>query len=209
MLGKAMTIAASLVAWSALVIQYVLLVQATWDGIGPALATVQFFSYFTILSNLLVAVVLSLSINDARSRLHRAAKNPCVRGAVAVYISITGCIYFFVLSTQWAPQGWQWLTDIALHYVVPTIYLAWWVTSTRHGSLRWTDAVRWLVLPLVFLIWVFVRGAWLGVYPYSFVDVAALGVGAVITNSIGVCLLFVAVGLLFVAIDRWLARVPA
>jgi len=42
------------VATFALVLQYVLLIRATLGTVGPAFATVRFFTYFTILSNLLV-----------------------------------------------------------------------------------------------------------------------------------------------------------
>ena len=45
---------AALVTVAALVLQYVLLVRSTLESIGPLPATVRFFSYFTILGNLLV-----------------------------------------------------------------------------------------------------------------------------------------------------------
>ena len=47
----------ALLALSALVLQYVLILRLTRDNIGMALGTVRFFSYFTILSNLAVALV--------------------------------------------------------------------------------------------------------------------------------------------------------
>lgn len=206
MVRQALAIAGSLVSWAALLLQYILLVRLTWDGIGPALATVQFFSYFTILSNLQVAIVLSFAVLGAGTSKDGFFTSARIRAAVALYIAVTGCIYLFVLSRLWAPQGLQWLADVSLHYLVPLIYLTWWASTAPHGLLRWGDALRWLAFPLVFLAWVMLRGYWLEVYPYPFVDVGALGAAAVAVNSIGICLLFVVIGSLLIAWDRWLGR---
>lgn len=46
-----------LLALSALTLQYILLVQLTRDTIGVALGTLRFVTYFTILSNIAVALV--------------------------------------------------------------------------------------------------------------------------------------------------------
>ncbi|HET9031682.1 MAG TPA: Pr6Pr family membrane protein [Dokdonella sp.] len=205
-LTRAMAIVGSLSTVSALLLQYVLLVRLTWDGIGPALATVQFFSYFTILSNLLVAIVLGFAAFCASPGNNGFLASARVKAAVALYITVTGCIYLFVLSPLWAPQGLQWLADVALHYLVPVIYLTWWMTGVRHGSLVWLDAFRWLAFPLAFLLWVLIRGAWLNVYPYPFIDVSVLGAGTVAVNSVGICVLFVVIGCLLITIDRWLGR---
>lgn len=195
-----------LVAWAALLLQYVLLVRLTWDGIGPVLATVQFFSYFTILSNVLVAVVLVFAVFGRSTRIGDFFERVRTRAGVALYIAVTGCIYLFVLSKLWAPEGMQWLADIALHYLVPLIYLAWWIIKVPHGALARGDALRWLAFPLAFLTWALLRGAWLNVYPYPFIDVGMLGIRTVAVNSVGICLLFVAIGCMLVGLDRWLGR---
>ncbi len=206
MARQTLAVVGSLIVWAALLLQYVLLVRLTWDGIGPALATVQFFSYFTILSNLLVAMVLSFVAFGAATKMGDYFTSARIRAAVALYIAATGCIYLFVLSRLWAPEGLQWLADVLLHYLIPVIYLSWWASGAGHGSLRWSDALRWLAFPLIFLAWAMLRGYWLNVYPYPFIDVGALGVAAVAVNSIAINLLFVVIGLLLIAWDRWLGR---
>jgi hypothetical protein len=119
---------------------------------------------------------------------------------------VTGAIYFLLLASTWAPQGLQWLVDISLHYAVPLLYLAWWVVCVPHGQLVWSDALRWLVFPLAYLVWTILRGAWLGEYPYPFIDVGVLGPGLVTRNAFGIAALFLLLGLLLVGFDRWARR---
>ncbi len=194
-------------AWLALVLQLVLLLGATRDTIGPALATLQFASYFTILSNLLVALVCTFILVGRPTAVRQFATKPRVRGGVALYIAVTGGIYFTVLRHLWQPEGAQWVADALLHYIVPFLYLVLWLVSGPRG-LAWSDALRWLLFPLGYFVWTLARGAWLGVYPYPFMDVAALGLLPVLRNVGLLCALFLMVGLSLIAVDKSLARRP-
>jgi len=107
------------VAGSALLLQYVLLIRSTLDTIGPWLATLQYVSFFTILSNQLVASTTGFALTAADSRIGMFFNRAAVRGGVALCIGMTGLIYGFVLSSSWAPSGLQWLVDTQPHYVVP------------------------------------------------------------------------------------------
>lgn len=196
----AATIAA--IAWSALVLQYVLLLGMTPDGIGVLLATLRFLSFFTVLSNLLVALTASFALVGTPSALRDFFVSARVRGAAALCIAITCGIYYFVLAATWSPQGAQLLADVELHYVVPALYLAWWIGCAAHGRLAWGDALRWLLFPLAFLLWVLARGAWLHEYPYPFLDVDRLGLGVVARNAGAIGLLFLAAGLALIGFDR-------
>lgn len=194
--------AVALLAWGALILQYALLLDATLGDIGPWYGTLRFFSFFTILSNLLVALAATSAIAGAASPLLGFFARPRVRGCAALSISITCAIYYFVLAATWAPQGAQLLADVLLHYVVPVGYVAWWIACAPHGRLAWSDALRWLVFPLVFLLWTLLRGAWLHEYPYPFIDVDAIGMGTVLRNSLAIGGLFALAGIGFVAVDR-------
>ncbi|KQY51763.1 Pr6Pr family membrane protein [Lysobacter sp. Root494] len=197
------------VAAFALVLQYVLLVGATLGTIGPVLATVRFFSYFTILSNLLVLLITATFAFMPESGLGRWFARPLVRGAVALCIGVTFAIYATILRVLWEPQGAQWWADSSLHYAVPVLYLLWWLFAVPHGVLRWSDVLRWLLFPLVYLCWVFLRGAWVNEYPYPFLDLGAVPLPDVLRNCAGVFVVFLALGAVLVAIDRWSARAKA
>jgi hypothetical protein len=190
------------IAWPALMLQYWL---SLWSGpIG--FATVRYFSFFTILSNLLVAVVAASAATGGNWAPLRFWRKPRVRGLTALSIAVTCLIYVTILAGQWHPQGPQLIADRALHYVLPVLYLFWWVVLLPHGTLVWRDALRWLWFPLVFFVWTLLRGAVVHEYPYSFVDVDHLGYGAVLTNALMVGVVFIVLGLGLVAIDRVLAR---
>lgn len=191
-----------LLSLAALVLQYVLILQLTRDNVGVVLGTVRFFSYFTILSNIAVSLVAFTAAAGRTGFLARAR----VRGAVALYIGVTGSIYFFVLRHLWQPEGAQWWADTGLHYAVPLAYWAWWLACVPHGTLRWRDVAGWLLFPLGYVAWVFLRGAWVGEYPYPFIDVAQLGWARVGVNALGVMGVFVALGWVVVGLDRVLGR---
>lgn len=199
-LAHALTWLIAAIAWSALLLQYALLMEVTYDG--PVSATLRFFSFFTVLSNLLVALTASVALAASRRPAASVLASARVRGAAALCIGITCAIYHFVLAATWSPQGWQIVANLELHYVVPLLYLAWWVGCAGHGGLAWGDALRWLLLPLVFLVWVLLRGSRLHEYPYPFLDVDALGMNTVLRNALAIGVLFLFGGLALVACDR-------
>lgn len=191
----------ALVAALAVVLQYALILVAPDNG-GALAATVRFFSYFTILSNLGVIAVC------VAAALQRGAwwQSPRARGAVALAIGVTGLVYVTVLAGLWQPQGLQWWVDNALHRVVPVLYLAWWALGVAHGRLGWRDALWWLLFPLGYVAWVFLRGSVVHEYPYPFLDLALHGVAGVIRNALMVTLVFMVIGALLVGVDRLLGR---
>jgi hypothetical protein len=191
------------VAAFALVLQYVLLVRVTLDTVGPLFATVRFFSYFTILSNLLVLLVTASFAFAPGSAFGRWFARPVVRGGVALYIGVTLSIYATILHALWEPQGAQWWADSGLHYAVPVLYLAWWIFGVPHGALRGSDTLRWLVFPFAYVCWVLLRGAWVHEYPYPFLDLGVLPPLTVLRNCLGMFGLFLLFGAVLVLIDRW------
>ena len=182
----------ALLAAVAVVLQLVLILQ---NGEGSTVAILlRFVSFFTILSNMLVALVC-VAIAAGRAP-------PRWRGAAALYITVTGAIYSIVLAPLWAPTGAQKVADELLHHAVPVAYVLAWLVLAPHRRLAWADALRWLVFPAVYLGWTIIRGAITGEYPYPFVHVGQLGAAQVALNCLGIGGLFVVLGLVFVAVDR-------
>jgi hypothetical protein len=92
-------------------------------------------SYFTILTNLLVAVVATASLASRRS--DGFFTRPNTESATAVYIAIVGIIYSLLLRALWEPTGLQLAVDVALHDVIPILYLVYWVAFVPKGTLSW------------------------------------------------------------------------
>ncbi|SRR5579883_2866261 len=198
----------AIVGWSVLALQlYLLVVSAANSGLPPIVGVMKFFDYFTILSNLLVATVLTTLCLRSQSHFNQFFTHPKVRTGVAAYILITGLVYVLILRHTWHPIGLWKVADVALHYVMPTLYTLEWLVFMPRGHLRWSDAGRWLVFPLAFAAWALFWGAVFGFYPYPFIDVTHLGYPRVFLNSLFMAAGFFGLGLLLVAIDRGLSRV--
>jgi len=196
---------AALAAWLGLLLQYYLIVQGQS---GPAFATrtVNFFSYFTILSNLLAAIGFSAPLAAPRSPLGAFFAHPSVRTAVTLYMCVTAATYIVVLQGLWKPQGLQWVADITLHYVTPALVLFDWLAFTPKGDLRLRSVLPWLAFPLAFGIYTILRGPLTGFYPYPFLDVNELGLGQVLVNMTVMSAVFGLLGLALVVIGRTLGR---
>ena len=187
-------------AWAGLLIQLFLLVYNTPEnGMNVLQAIGHFFRYFTILSNIAVATVISLQINGKSA--HWLLK-PGSQTAVALYIFIVGLVYNLVLRQLWSPQGWQWVVDNLLHVLTPILYLLYWWYFVPDKPQRWNLALRWLLFPAIYFVYAIFRGQLEGVYPYPFIDVNHLGIQKVLFNAIGIMLLFLATGCGFLALGR-------
>lgn len=195
----------AVVGWAALGLQYGLMISGQ-PVAEVATRTLNFFSFFTILTNLLVAVALTLPVIGAGTRPGRWAASEGLRAGVTMYAVVVGLVYHFLLHATWNPQGWSYVANIALHYVMPTAILIDWLVFTPNGRLRWIDAAKWLAFPLLYGGWTLLHGAVSGWYPYWFIDAGELGLGRTLLNFGGLLAFFGVIGLIVVAIDRTLGR---
>jgi hypothetical protein len=187
--------------WFALALQlYLMLVQAPAAMLS---AVITYFSFFTILTNFLVALVFTAAAVRPRAQWGQWMLRPSVQASTAVYIAIVGMVYQLLLRHLWNPQGAQWVADVLLHSVIPVGYVLYWWLFAPRDELSWMNAIGWLVYPGAYLVYTLARGAVSGLYPYPFVDVNALGYGGVLTRAAGLMLVFLGMGLLIVAIARW------
>lgn len=195
----------AVVGWAALGLQYGLMISGQ-PAAEVATRTLNFFSFFTILTNLLVAVDLTLPAIGAGTRPGRWAASEGLRAGVTMYAVVVGLVYHFLLHATWNPQGWSYVANIALHYIMPAAILIDWLAFTPNGRLRWIDAGKWLAFPLLYGGWTLLHGALSGWYPYWFIDAGELGLGRTLLNFGGLLAFFGVIGLIVVAIDRTLGR---
>lgn len=195
----------SLVVWFALILQFYLITRGRTGGDLVQVA-VNFFSFFTILSNLLCALALASVVLAPRSAVGAFFARSAVRGGITLYIGVTGAIYVTILQGLWNPTGLQWVADILLHYATPIIFIVDWLLFTPRARLAWRTPLTWMVFPLAYCAWTLVRGPLADWYPYPFMDVSQLGMPRVLLNSLGVAGLFGLLGLGLVVIDRALAN---
>ena len=187
------------------------LAALTWFTVGLQLyltkgSVFNFISYFTILSNILVAVSLTFSSSLPKSILGKYFSSIKVKSAIALYIFIVGLVYNFVLRGIWNPTGWQLVVDNLLHVVVPVLYVVYWAIFTPKGTLKWLDGVTWAYFPFGYLIYSLIRGHFTTWYPYPFLNVNEIGYQKVLLNSGLMLIAFVLIGLLLILFNQSLKK---
>jgi hypothetical protein len=169
-------------------------------SIGAGLAS--FFSYFTVLTNTSIFVSLTLSLIGPASPAGKWCARPAVVAGIAANIAFVALSYHFLLRDAWNPQGAQLLADLLLHYVIPILYVLYWWSSAAKTVLRWTHPLLWSLYPAAYLAYSLVRGYLVGSYPYPFIDAAHIGYARTMLNAAGLLIVFIALGLLIVALGR-------
>lgn len=200
-------IVVAIVAWFALILQqYILIDNTPGNGLTPLGAVWRFLIFFTILSNLFVAISLTVVVIAPSSPAGQFFLKPPVIAGIGVYILIVGLVYNVVLRNIWNPVGRDRLADELLHVAVPLLYLLYWVIFTSKKELQWKHVFYWLLFPALYIVYALIRGGTEGFYPYYFINLDELGAQKVLLNSFVLLAAFVVVGCLFVATGKWLAR---
>ncbi|MFJ7282821.1 Pr6Pr family membrane protein [Pseudomonas sp. NPDC099000] len=195
---------AAVLGWAGLAIQLYLILYSRWTLQASLLGgLMSFFSYFTVLTNTLVATVLTCELTSRESAARRWFLQPWVSSAIAVSIVVVGLAYSLLLRHLWHPEGWQLLADELMHDVMPLLFLTYWWWCVPKGTLRLGHIGLWVIYPLVYFAYSLLRGHELAVYPYPFIDVGTLGYPQVFLNAAGLLVGFVLVALVLIGLDRW------
>jgi hypothetical protein len=196
--------ATALASWLGILVQLAVSARlAESRGLGALHGILQALAYFTVLTNLLVAIGTSVCLARPSSPSRR--RNAWL-AALAVYIFVVGLIYTLLLRQLWQPTGAQRLADVLLHDVVPLLYVVWWLTGAPRGGLHFMQPFFWLSWPLSYFALSVLAGEVTGRYLYPFADVATLGWSTVLLNAGMLLVLFLVLGMLAVLYDRWTIR---
>lgn len=185
----------ALVAWfgvSLLLFLSIQLAQANGKSVVDGL--IIYFGYFTVLSNIFVALVASARVTAKCTQEPHWLARETTLGCATTAIVLVGLGYHLLLRKIWDPQGWQWTADVVLHYVVPMLTLFYWMLLRHSQRLPAWLPMAWCVYPVAYLAYALVRGTWLNSYPYPFIDVKVLGYPRMLLNGIGLLVVFVVVG---------------
>jgi hypothetical protein len=147
------------------------------------LDVVNFFSFFTILSNLLAVV----SLVGSATRGDRAASRTwdLVRGQAMVMMTVTLVVYARLLADADVSLNDQWV-NVTLHRLFPIVVIADWLLDPPGSSVSLRDSLVWLAFPLLWTGYTLVRGALVGWYPYPFLDPANGGYATVAAYILGI-----------------------
>ena len=170
--------------------------------VSAAVKSVEFFSYFTILSNMLAAVALTAPLAAPPSRLAAWSEESGPRAAIATYLAITAVVYHTMLAWQWDPQGLRKVSDTLLHTITPIAFLMDVALRGGHGPARWIVAAKAMAFPALFGAWTLVHGALTTWYPYPFMNVAKRGYPKVLLTMVEMSVAFALGALIFIALLR-------
>ena len=194
----------AVLGWAALMLQaWISITRHIALGNGAAYGVMMYTGYFTILTNALCAAVATAVALGARaSPALQVLRRPAFITAAAVSILLVGVIYHLLLRAIHHPVGLEYACNIALHYLVPPLFVVFWWLAVPRGVLVWRDLWLAFAFPAVYAVYVLARGELAGVYPYPFFDVTKLGYSDVLRNAVGLSGVFVATGLTMLALKR-------
>ena len=194
----------ALIGWFAIILQAYFIILNRTMPLLPAL--IKFFSYFTILTNLLVAICFTYLYFNKESRIKTWFSKAKTLKAINVYILVVGLIYNLVLRPLREAKGLEILADELLHAVVPLLFIIFWVFFVEKSRLKWKDAFAWLIYPFVYLIYSLIRGAIIKQYPYFFIDANKLNPMEILINCLMLFIVFLMLSWLFIGIGKLISK---
>ena len=137
----------------------------------PGFNSLNFFGFFTNLGNLFAAVVfLGGAIGPSAPT---SSKLDLLRGAAVLCMALTGVVFTLLLSDVdilVLPS-----VNIVVHYLMPAVVVADWVVDPPQAQLAMRQGLRWLGIPLAFVVYSLVRGRFIHWYPYPFLSPDVVG----------------------------------
>ncbi|WP_064741810.1 Pr6Pr family membrane protein [Hamadaea tsunoensis] len=140
------------------------ILAAVLTQLSRTASVVNFFSFFTIQSNLIACAVLAAGAIGVRGDRFDA-----FRGAATTYMATTGIVFALLLSDIAVGLSLPWVNDV-LHKIIPVVMVLDWVLVPVARFLPFTRALWWTAYPIGWLAYTMVRGPIADWYPYPFVD---------------------------------------
>jgi hypothetical protein len=203
---KTLRIIAFLFSTTVIVTQFIIMMQGAAEKNEVSIRLLRFFSFMTILTNIIVALTYILPLALPLSKAGRFFAKPNTQSAVCMYIVMVCLGYHFMLAKLYVLTGLQYYVDRGLHYVIPIIYILFYLLFVKKGTLAYRHIYKWLIFPFVYLVYVLIRGLITNEYPYPFLNFSKHETNKVFT-SIGVLFAgYIIMSLLIVRFDRAFAN---
>jgi hypothetical protein len=199
-----------LIAWFGVIGHFIQMVvnrspESTFLG-----STINYFSFFTIQSNWLVAAWWTAAIftrGKAKKHFFLSSK---VRGALTAYITITFSVYAVLLADMWQPTGFALVYATITHYVTPLAFILDWLLFEQRGVYQWRWALAWLIYPAAYFIYALIYGAIIKSALYPFFDHVQLGWGGMVIQVVVLLAYFLVVESAYIMVNRLMGRwIPA
>ncbi|HEY0002925.1 MAG TPA: Pr6Pr family membrane protein [Actinoplanes sp.] len=177
-------------------------------------------AYYTTQTNLITLGYFTCALYWMVHRKTTDAAAPRLRGAITLWILITGLISHFLLmggenplpgladpDPRTALTNW---TLFLVHYVVPTLVVVDWVAFGPHRVVPWRNLGLWILFPLGYGLAMEIRAALFPVvsdrYPYFFLNPTERGFPWVAQQFLQLAVIFTILAVILLALDRLMGR---
>lgn len=110
------------------------------------------FMYFTIQSNIVVALISIVGIVFMFRKMNGGRIEQIIKLMGASAISLTGLVFCFVLAPTLAGEAWK-LQNVITHVLVPGCFVADFFVSDNKEPFRREDSIWVVVLPILYVIY--------------------------------------------------------
>ena len=185
---------------------FAMLYQLLAIHIPAGYSVLNFFSYFTNLSNIMISAVFVVSaVRLINGRRDPSATDVAIRGGVVVYIAFVGIVFNVLLRDQDLGDRVPWVNGV-LHFLLPVLGIIDWILWPPRRRLPMRVVGYWMIWPAVYAVVAVVRGAVDGFYPYFFFNPAqAGGYGGVGLLCLAMLAMFLVLALSVRAAGNWLS----
>jgi hypothetical protein len=167
---------------------------------------VNFFSYFTNLSNIFAAVVLLIGAVYLIQGRAPTANQEAIRGASVVAMAIVGVVFSVLLRNEDLGTLAPWV-NFVLHYLMPVVVVVDWLVQPPTTPMGTRQIAYWLIYPFLYLVYTIIRGPQAKFYPYPFLNPAKVGgYGGVALYSLAIFVMFLVFGGILAYLANRLSR---
>lgn len=126
------------------------------------------YSTFTILT-VAIAAVFFIYIGLVKKEKIFEINIDAIRGAVVSYLLAVSIIYELFLAKVPDPNSVYWI-NLVMHRILPAAGLLGWIIFPPQKKVNYTAVIVYTIFPIGYFVYLLVRGAIVGWYPYYFFD---------------------------------------
>lgn len=187
------------------------------------------WAYFTIQTNVfstiifLILIVKTFAIRKVKEEWEIARIKESTHLCFTFYITITLLGYWLLLAptTGMPANPVVFAGNIFLHTLTPLFAIFDCVFFMKHGKIKHKEVFKWLTYPVLYLVSVVIISRFINIpyytvkfgekvyelmYPYPFIDPQIMGFWGVVAAVAVLAVVFILIGLLFITIDKKLAK---
>lgn len=194
------------IGWLALILSYIFVLNGVHHSYGPFQGMFNTLKLFTMQTNLFVLLWATMAVRNKMFGEKNPLDKPILRGAMAVYITVTGIVFLTLLRVDYREDGVRNIIHMVTHYFVPVAYIIDWLLTEKRGVYRFSYILYWLIYPLLYGAIYLVYGLVSGAYAYPFMDIDAIGYLLFFRNVILLVIFFTLLSSIFIFTNKLMAK---